>query len=244
VKTKKGFTLVELLVVISIIAILLAVLIPSMNRAKEAAKRVICSNGKKQIALGIAAYAADYDGFMPQCLTNYLGVAQILRQKDVERPSKHCFHQLIKHLPPNFLWENHEKRCDAISTFVPAGAVLGHKNVLNSPLSKNGKTENTDSELEIFISMCAIVFPKRKKDDDLDWMFNELIPSWRATLVDLRQDAAKNNIQLSSELDDITDMVDDIADLYFEIDIGELVTKMVKVDHKIVSMFTLLLETR
>lgn len=62
---KKGFTLIELLVVISIIAMLLAVLIPSMNKAKETAKRVICSNGKKQIALGIGAYAPDYDGFLP-----------------------------------------------------------------------------------------------------------------------------------------------------------------------------------
>jgi prepilin-type N-terminal cleavage/methylation domain-containing protein len=65
VKTKKGFTLVELLVVISIIAILLAVLIPSMNKAKETAKRVICSNGKKQIALAVAAYAPDFDGLLP-----------------------------------------------------------------------------------------------------------------------------------------------------------------------------------
>ena len=64
-KTKKAFTLVELLVVISIIAILLAVLIPAMNRAKETAKRVICSNQQKQVALGVNAYCNDYDGMMP-----------------------------------------------------------------------------------------------------------------------------------------------------------------------------------
>ncbi|MGD0784958.1 MAG: type II secretion system protein [Sedimentisphaerales bacterium] len=64
-KTKKAFTLVELLVVISIIAILLAVLIPAMNRAKETAKRIICSNQQKQVALGVNAYCSDYDGMMP-----------------------------------------------------------------------------------------------------------------------------------------------------------------------------------
>jgi prepilin-type N-terminal cleavage/methylation domain-containing protein len=64
-KTKKAFTLVELLVVISIIAILLAVLIPAMNRAKETAKRIICSNQQKQVALGVNAYCNDYDGMMP-----------------------------------------------------------------------------------------------------------------------------------------------------------------------------------
>jgi prepilin-type N-terminal cleavage/methylation domain-containing protein len=65
VKKKLAFTLVELLVVISIIAILLAVLIPAMNRAKETAKRIICSNQQKQVALGINSYCSDYDGLMP-----------------------------------------------------------------------------------------------------------------------------------------------------------------------------------
>lgn len=64
-KTKKGFTLVELLVVISIIAILLAVLLPSMSKARESARRVICSNQEKQIALAISAYANEYAGMMP-----------------------------------------------------------------------------------------------------------------------------------------------------------------------------------
>jgi prepilin-type N-terminal cleavage/methylation domain-containing protein len=65
VKKKLAFTLVELLVVISIIAILLAVLIPAMSRAKETAKRIICSNQQKQVALGVNAYSSDYDGFLP-----------------------------------------------------------------------------------------------------------------------------------------------------------------------------------
>ncbi|MDD5011800.1 MAG: type II secretion system protein [Phycisphaerae bacterium] len=64
-KTKKGFTLVELLVVISIIAVLLAVLIPSMNKARATARRVICGNQLKQTGVGMAAYASAYDSKMP-----------------------------------------------------------------------------------------------------------------------------------------------------------------------------------
>ena len=62
---KRGFTLVELLVVISIIALLLAIIIPSMNKARETAKRVICSNQQKEIARAISMYADAWDQKMP-----------------------------------------------------------------------------------------------------------------------------------------------------------------------------------
>ncbi|MEN6385019.1 MAG: prepilin-type N-terminal cleavage/methylation domain-containing protein [Phycisphaerales bacterium] len=55
---KKAFTLVELLVVISIIALLLAVLIPALSRAKLLAERVVCSGREKDAATGFLAYAA------------------------------------------------------------------------------------------------------------------------------------------------------------------------------------------
>lgn len=58
----KGFTLVELLVVISIIALLLAVLIPSLNKARQVAQRVICSNHLKTFTLANATYAAESNG--------------------------------------------------------------------------------------------------------------------------------------------------------------------------------------
>jgi len=58
----KGFTLVELLVVIGIIAILLAILMPSMNKAREAAKRTACTSNLHQIHLGIQMYAHDNKG--------------------------------------------------------------------------------------------------------------------------------------------------------------------------------------
>ncbi len=58
----KGFTLVELLVVIAIIALLMAVLLPALNKARSQAKRIVCLSGIKQLVTGWMSYAETYDG--------------------------------------------------------------------------------------------------------------------------------------------------------------------------------------
>lgn len=64
-KTIPGFTLVELLVVITIITILAALLLPALSLALEAARVVSCASNLKQTYLALNEYAEAYDDYMP-----------------------------------------------------------------------------------------------------------------------------------------------------------------------------------
>jgi prepilin-type N-terminal cleavage/methylation domain-containing protein len=64
-RSKRGFTLIELLVVVAIIALLIAILIPSLGKAREQARRAVCAANLKAIGSGTAIYAAENADSVP-----------------------------------------------------------------------------------------------------------------------------------------------------------------------------------
>jgi len=68
---RKAFTLVELLVVIGIIAVLIAILLPALNKARQAADRVVCGSNMRQVGLAMLTYASENKGTLPWGAWNF-----------------------------------------------------------------------------------------------------------------------------------------------------------------------------
>jgi prepilin-type N-terminal cleavage/methylation domain-containing protein/prepilin-type processing-associated H-X9-DG protein len=70
-RSGRGFTLVELLVVVAIIIIIAALLFPVFSQVREKARQTRCINNLKQISLAMSMYTDDYDGVLPRDVTRY-----------------------------------------------------------------------------------------------------------------------------------------------------------------------------
>ena len=86
---RRGFTLIELLVVIAIIAILIALLVPAVQKVREAAARTQCTNNLKQIGVGAANYHSAFKRYPPGRVSPSMATALIQILPYLEQANKY-----------------------------------------------------------------------------------------------------------------------------------------------------------
>jgi len=105
-RPQPGFTIIEMLVVITVIAALMAILIPTLTSSRESARRVVCLNNLRSLGLAVQMHRHDHDGALPYANNLYslpLGWTDPLdalgRYLDVNLPSIDSHGEIVTHQP-------------------------------------------------------------------------------------------------------------------------------------------------
>ena len=115
---RKAFTLVELLVVIGIIAVLVAILLPALSKAKEQANRVKCAANLKQFGIAFQLYTTDNKGRFPSCAAE-------------GRPEDWIFWERTRNINLGSIVKYFGKTFSRGVYICPSDAVDGHLNGIN-----------------------------------------------------------------------------------------------------------------
>jgi prepilin-type N-terminal cleavage/methylation domain-containing protein/prepilin-type processing-associated H-X9-DG protein len=128
-RRKRAFTLIELLVVIAIIAILIGLLLPAVQKVREAAARVRCSNNLKQLGVAAHGYASTFGDNLPPFYNNQGGTVG----------ETQVFVALLPHIEQNAVYQSFGMPLNLQT----AGTNIGHRAVIKTYVCPSDPTQGT-----------------------------------------------------------------------------------------------------